>query len=326
MLNFKTLLPGISAASLIIAVLGTALFALCYTAIKSDNLTLYVDNYLLHIIWITFLQAILSTFLSIFLAVAMAKALSMIDFFGKSFLIRIMPVTFILPTLVVVTGLLSVYGQQGLFATCFAYLGLSFSTSIYGLVGILLAHVFLNFPYASGLFYQTLNSVPVEQKQLAAQLNFSHFTYFKLVEWPLLRRQLLPMSGLIFMLCFTSFAIVLALGGGPKYTTIEVAIYQSIRDFDLMQAVMLAIIQLICCMSFVWVLRKINHYHNLSAQYIRYQYRLPNTVTISLVSTVIVILGAMYILLPMVTLLIEGIGYFQWSQLNWAFQQAVIIR
>ena len=324
MLNFKTLLPGISAASLIIAVLGTALFALCYTAIKSDNLTLYVDNYLLHIIWITFLQAILSTFLSIFWAVAMAKALSMIDFFGKSFLIRIMPVTFILPTLVVVTGLLSVYGQQGLFATCFAYLGLSFSTSIYGLVGILLAHVFLNFPYASGLFYQTLNSVPVEQKQLAAQLNFSHFTYFKLVEWPLLRRQLLPMSGLFFMLCFTSFAIVLALGGGPKYTTIEVAIYQSIRDFDLMQAVMLAIIQLICCMSFVWVLRRKNHYRDLSAQYIRDQYRLPNTVTIGLVSAVIVILGAMYILLPMITLLIEGIGYFQWSQLNWAFQQAVI--
>ncbi len=324
MLNFRTLLPGISAASLIILVLGTALFALCYTAMKYDNLTVYFDNYLLHIIWITFIQAILSTSLSIFAAVVMAKSLTMINFWGKSFLIRIMPVAFILPTLVVVTGLLSVYGQHGLFASCFAYLGLSFSTSIYGLSGILLAHVFLNFPYASGLFYQTLSSVPVEQKQLAAQLNFSHFTYFKLVEWPLLRRQLLPMSGLFFLLCFTSFAIVLALGGGPKYTTIEVAIYQSIRDFDLIQAIILALIQLICCISFVWLMRKINHYRDLSVQYIRPHYCLPITVTMGIVSAVIVVFGGMYILLPMIMLLIEGISYFQWSLLSSDFQQSVM--
>jgi thiamine transport system permease protein len=47
------------------------------------------------------------------------------------------------------------------------------------------------------------------------------------------------------MLCLTSFAVVLTLGGGPKSTTLEVAIYQSLRfDFDPKQAVTLALLQL----------------------------------------------------------------------------------
>ena len=50
------------------------------------------------------------------------------------------------------------------------------------------------------------------------------------------------------MLCVTSFTVVLTLGGGPKATTIEVAIYQSLRfDFDPMRAVTLALFQLVLC-------------------------------------------------------------------------------
>ena len=48
------------------------------------------------------------------------------------------------------------------------------------------------------------------------------------------------------MLCLTSFAVVLTLGGGPRSTTLEVAIYQSLRfDFDPEQAVILALLQLL---------------------------------------------------------------------------------
>merc|ERR1711911_579959 len=50
------------------------------------------------------------------------------------------------------------------------------------------------------------------------------------------------------MLCFTSFATVMALGGGPKATTIELAIYQAIKfDFDLQTGALLAIWQIILC-------------------------------------------------------------------------------
>lgn len=324
MLKLRTLLPGISAASLILIVLGTALFALCIDAIKSNNLTFYFDSYLLHVIWITTYQAILSTLLSVLLAILMAKALSMVNFWGKGVLLRIMPITFILPTLVVVTGLLSIYGQHGLLASIFDYFDMPFWGAIYGLKGILLAHVFLNFPYACCLFYQTLNSVPIEQKKLAAQLNFSNFFYFKLIEWPLLRRQLLPMATLIFMLCFSSFSIPLALGGGPKYTTLEVAIYQAIRDFDLLEAVLLACLQLIYCAIFMCLMQKINHSYKINVRYFRSHYRLPVSCNLVLLSMVIVVIGGLFIFLPIVIILIEGIYSFKWVFLTVDFQHAVI--
>ena len=53
---------------------------------------------------------------------------------------------------------------------------------------------------------------------------------------------------MIFLLCFTSFAVVLTLGGGPAATTIEVAIYQALRfEFDPAQAAVLALAQLLLC-------------------------------------------------------------------------------
>jgi len=54
----------------------------------------------------------------------------------------------------------------------------------------------------------------------------------------------------VFLLCFTSFAIVLSLGGGPRSTTLEVAIYQAVRfDFDLAKAVALSLIQITLCLG-----------------------------------------------------------------------------
>jgi thiamine transport system permease protein len=62
----------------------------------------------------------------------------------------------------------------------------------------------------------------------------------------------------IFLICTTSFAVALALGGGPKATTVELAIYQAFKfDFDLSKAALLGLIQFaICgCAAFVslWI-------------------------------------------------------------------------
>ena len=323
MLKFRALIPGISIASIILVILGTALFVLCSFAIRTGDLNVYFDSYLLHLVWVTVFQAALSTLLAIIFAILLAKALSLVNFKGKALLLRFMPITFILPTLVVVTGILSVYGQQGLIAQILHYVGLPFSMSIYGLHGILLAHVFLNFPYACSLFYQTLASIPVEQKQLAAQLNFSNFSYFKLIEWPQLLRQLFPIASLIFMLCFSSFAIVLALGGGPKYTTIEVAIYQSIRNFELMQAVVLSGLQLMCCLSFMWLMQKISRIKKVNMQFAGADYKLPVSCKLRWLSSAIIVIGGLFIFTPIVTILIEGINALHLSLFNTALKRAI---
>lgn len=80
-----------------------------------------------------------------------------------------------------------------------------------------------------------------------------------------MRPQLSGLLLLVFTLCFTSFAIVLTLGGGPPATTIEVAIYQALRfDFDLGAAVALATVQMACC-ALLLLLARNRRYTDISA-------------------------------------------------------------
>ena len=65
------------------------------------------------------------------------------------------------------------------------------------------------------------------------------------MEYPALKSTLLSIGSTIFLLCFTSFAVVLLLGGSPSYNTLEVAIYEAVKlDFDISMALKLALIQL----------------------------------------------------------------------------------
>ena len=77
---------------------------------------------------------------------------------------------------------------------------------------------------------------------MSAQLGMSGWSIFRLIEWPMLRRYLPHAAATIFMLCVGSFAIVLALGGGPSSATFEVAVFEAIRfEFDPPKAAVLAL-------------------------------------------------------------------------------------
>lgn len=87
--------------------------------------------------------------------------------------------------------------------------------------------------------------MPAERFRLAAQLGLTPRAVFRSIERPLLRQILPGTAALIFVICLTSFAVALTLGGGPRATTIELAIYQAFRfDFDLNRAALLSLVQL----------------------------------------------------------------------------------
>ncbi len=226
----------------------SALSALVFYAPSVDVSIIWHDPYYQHVTKFSFYQAFLSMLLSVGLAIPVAHALSRREFFGKSLLLKLFASTLVLPVLVGVFGLLAIYGNSGLLAQWLQHFDTKLPFSIYGLNGILLAHVFFNLPYAARLLLQSLESIPAEQHKLCAHLGMSHWVKFRWVEWPRLRQQLPHVSGLVFMLCFTSFATVMALGGGPKSTTIELAIYQAIKfDFDLQAGALLALWQMLLC-------------------------------------------------------------------------------
>ena len=246
-------IAGVNIAGAIIAGAITAFIAATLGALLLQAPSLAIteilfDPYYLHVTKFSFYQATLSTLLSIGLAIPVASALSRRDFWGKALLLRLFSMTLVLPVLVAVFGLIAIYGNSGLLKQFFTFLELQSSFNIYGLNGIIIAHLFFNLPFASRLLLQSLQSLPNEQHKLAAHLGLSPWYKFKLLEWPHLRQQIPHIAGLIFMLCFTSFTTVMVLGGGPKSTTIELAIYQAIKfDFDLQTGALLAIWQIILC-------------------------------------------------------------------------------
>ncbi|WP_392562299.1 thiamine/thiamine pyrophosphate ABC transporter permease [Orbus sturtevantii] len=300
-------LPGIMVVIFITTIVVSALASLWWFAFTNSDEPFYFDSYLWQIILFTFIQATLSTIISVILAVFFAKAIYQNHFIGKAWLLRLLSLTFVLPSLVVVTGLIAVYGAHGWIAKLCLYMNMDYSFSIYGLNGILIAHVFLNFPFASKYCYQSLLLIPNQQRQLAEQLGLSPVYTFRYLELPVLIKQLLPLSGLIFMLCFSSFAIVLALSGGPKYTTIEVAIYQAVRDFELNQAVILSCIQLLFCCGFLLLLKRLEPKKsplliNNNQPYVSRRNQWQNYGSYSIVAV-----GALFISLPLLTIVFEGI-------------------
>lgn len=192
-------------------------------------------------VWFTLWQAAVSALVSVGFAIPVARALARRRFWGRSALVTVMGAPFILPTIVAILGLLAVFGGNGILNTLLSPIGVP-RLDIYGAHGVILAHVFFNLPLAIRLLLQGWLSIPSERFRLAASMGAP---VGMLLEWPMLRRVVPGAFAVIFTICLGSFAVALTLGGGPKATTVELAIYQAFKfDVDFGKAATLATLQL----------------------------------------------------------------------------------
>ncbi len=197
----------------------------------------------------TLFQAVLSAAFSVALAIPVARALARRNFIGRRLFVTLLGAPFLLPVIVAVLGLLAVFGRSGWLNSVIQGLGQE-PIEIYGLGGVVLAHVFLNLPLAVRLLLQGWLALPAERMRLATTLGFTARDVRRHFERPLLRDVVPPAAALIFLICSTSFAVALILGGGPRATTIELAIYQAFRfEFDLARAALLGVVQVGICLA-----------------------------------------------------------------------------
>lgn len=249
-------LAGMLALGFLAVLVGGSLLALALEASGFDT-DVYFDSYLLRVARFTLVQAAASALLSVLFAIPVARALyAESNFPGRSAILRLFALPLALPALVTVLGITSIYGRNGFIAQLSQASSYPVSPDIYGITGILIAHVFFNMPLAVRLILAAYESIPADYWKLSAQLGMGSPSRFRLIEWPVIRRNLPGMFGLIFMLCVTSFTTVLTLGGGPRATTLEVAIYQSLHfDFDPARAVALTFAQLTLTLFILLALR-----------------------------------------------------------------------
>jgi len=195
----------------------------------------------------TFLQAFLSTILTLVVGLPAAWLFAKFDFPGRKGLRAISLLPFILPTVVVAAAFNTLIGPQGwINQTLMALFNLSAPPLrlLNSLPAILLAHVFYNTSIIIRIVSSSWSRLNPRLEQASRMLGATPWQTFTRVTLPLLLPSLLSASLLVFLFDFTSFGVVLMLGG-PQFSTIEVEIYnQAMNRFNLPVAGLLSVIQL----------------------------------------------------------------------------------
>ena len=256
----------------------------------------------------TLLQSVLSAAISVALAVPVARALARRRFPGRGLLVTLLGAPFILPVIVAVLGLLAVFGRGGILSQVLIWAGFE-PIHIYGLHGVVIAHVFFNLPLATRLVLQGWQAIPAERFRLAASLGMGERDVNRVLERPMLRATLPGAFLVVFLLCLTSFAVALALGGGPKATTVELAIYQAFRfDFDLGKAALLALVQFALGAGAALIALRFALPDSMGAGLDRTVRRWDaDALGLRLIDAAVIALAALFLILPLAMIVLGGV-------------------
>jgi thiamine transport system permease protein len=199
---------------------------------------------MMKIIWFTFWQAGLSTLLTLICALPCAFVLSTYGFKGKKTIKILASIPFVLPAVVVAAAFQACFGNNGFF------FGLEIKNP---LVLILFAHVFYNFSVMLRIITGFWSSLQGRIKEAAMMLGANPLQVFFNITLPLLKPAISAACVLVFIFCFSSFGIILILGG-PYFSTIEAEIYrQAAHLFNLPLASFLSLIQILFTFSLMWI-------------------------------------------------------------------------
>lgn len=197
----------------------------------------------LKIIWFTIWQAFASTALTLVVALPLTWVMANFSFRGRRLVRALVTVPFVLPTVVVGGAFVATMDRFGLDG---GTVRLRHTVWI-----VLIAHAFFNVAVivrTVGGYWQRLDDRP---EQVARSLGASPWRTFREVTLPRLRPSVLAASSIVFLFTFTSFAIILILGG-PRRRTIETEIFRwAVTKGDTSTAAALAIVQLIAVVAMV---------------------------------------------------------------------------
>jgi thiamine transport system permease protein len=194
------------------------------------------DAALRHIAWFTVWQATLSTVLTLAVGLPGAYVLSRCEFPGRRVVRALVTVPFVLPTVVVGSAFVALLGDGGPLGA----LGLDQT-----LGAILIAHVFFNYAVVVRTVGSLWSHLDPRPEEAARMLGAGRFRTFREVTLPALRPAIAAAGAVVFLFTFTSFGVILILGG-PGTATLETEIYRQTAQFlNLPLAAALTVVQLV---------------------------------------------------------------------------------
>lgn len=211
-------------------------------------ITLIANPYYRDTVWFTLWQAVISTLLTLMCAIPTAFVFTRYQFPFKSVLLTLATLPFVLPTVVVATAFRALIDDNGvlnqLAMTLFALdrppIQLERTLTM-----IFIAHVFYNYPLALRMIYGYWANQSGRIEEAAKLLGARGWRLWIDIRLPMIRPMIWASGLLVFTFTFTSFGVILLLGG-LRYATIEVEIYnQAVNLFNLPMAAVLSSVQMV---------------------------------------------------------------------------------
>ena len=269
---------------------------------------LWQDVYYRELLGFTFFQAAVSTLATLLLAVPSAYVFVRYDFRGKSFLLALSALAFVLPTIVVAAAFRSLIGPNGLVNNLLV--------SLLGLAEppiqlertfaiIIIVHIFYNYAVALRIITGYWANRGTHIEEAARVLGTGGWRLWLQIRLPLLRPAILTAAALIFIFTFTSFGVVLILGG-LRFATLEVEIYRQTVNFgNLPLAAALSMIQLVVMFCFLLIYTRMQP--QTAVQWQRVQPRRPASWQQKMLVYGVVGFMLVFLFMPLLSLVISSV-------------------
>ncbi|MDD5030199.1 MAG: iron ABC transporter permease [Rhodoferax sp.] len=193
------------------------------------------DNYLRwRLVW-SLAQATITCVLALILGLPLAWVLARFEFAGRTLVLRLLMLPFVVPTLVAALGVLALWGPHGLISGA---LDINLQDTPWLL---LYGNLFFNLCLVVRAGIDALAQVNARQVAAARSLGATPWRAFWRIEWPAIAPWLMASLCLVFLYCFAGFGLALVLGG-QRFATVEVEIYTLVAyELQLGQASVLAL-------------------------------------------------------------------------------------
>ncbi len=195
------------------------------------------------VLWFTVWQATASTAVTLVVALPAAALVRRLRGRCRYWVRGLVTVPFVLPTVVVAGAFEGVFFRFGLEDGDFRLR--------HTVWAVLVAHVFFNYAVVVRIVGSFWSGLDHHLEEQARVLGAGPFQTFRTVTLPRLRPAVASASAIVFLFSFTSFGVILLLGG-PRRSTIETEIHrQAVTRSDLSAAAALALLQLLAVLSLV---------------------------------------------------------------------------
>ncbi len=170
----------------------------------------------------------------------MAYVLGRYRFRGRKLVRALLVVPFVLPTVVVSAAMLSVFDRFGVE-----------DRLRHTLWAVLLAHVFFNFAIVARTLGSYWSHLGRAQEEASRMLGAGALRTFFSITLPRLTPALLGVASVVYLFCFTSFGVILILGG-PRRATLDTEIWRyAIGRLEFSTAAALVVLQLLAVIAIV---------------------------------------------------------------------------